>query len=76
MLEDADQDWYTSYLQNDSGDKDAKESVLNKSLKNADHLFESQTKSDEIMDLAKQQHMTTDVKKAVFHSIMSSEDYL
>lgn len=28
------------------------------------------------MDQAKKQHMTTDVKKAVFHSIMSAEDYL
>jgi hypothetical protein len=28
------------------------------------------------MNLAKQQHMTTDIKKAVFTAIMSSDDYV
>ena len=30
----------------------------------------------EILDIARKQHMNTDIKKAVFQAIVSSEDYV
>jgi nucleolar MIF4G domain-containing protein 1 len=30
----------------------------------------------EIMDVARKQHMNTDIKKAVFQAIVSAEDYV
>lgn len=44
-------------------------------MKTADEFKRSKTQS-EILSVAKQQHMNTDIKKAVFQAIVGAEDYL
>lgn len=41
-----------------------------------DSFLKDESTPNEILELAKNQKMTTDVKKAVFQAIVSSEDYL
>lgn len=72
VLENGDVNWY----RNDDDDLNDKPSSQKSAFVKADGLFGSQTNSDAINSSAKNQHMTTDVKKAVFHAIMGAEDYL
>lgn len=44
-------------------------------MKTADEFKRTKTQS-EILSVAKQQHMNTDIKKAVFQAIVGAEDYL
>lgn len=55
--------------------KEDEEQSLPLQVKTADEFKRSKTQS-EILSVAKQQHMNTDIKKAVFQAIVGSEDYI
>lgn len=69
-LKGSDTNWWRKE-DNDEGGAASKTSKFS-----ADGLFGHKNQTDVLNVLCKEQHMTTDVKKAVFMAIMSAEDYL
>jgi nucleolar MIF4G domain-containing protein 1 len=56
--------------------KEAQDDTNNKTWVKPRDFKEESTIQNDIMDLAKKQHMSTDIKKAVFQAILSSDDYI